>query len=125
MRTRSSPLGYFRRAAKSGEGRLWFAVFEGVAVVDPSHLIQNRFPPPVKIEAITADHTAFPVGANVKLPPLTRDLQIDYTAFSYVAPEKVRFRYKLAGFDPESKHAGGRRPPLDTNLPPRPYRANV
>src|SRR5260370_26494102 len=125
MRTHPSPFGYFRRAARSDDGRLWFAVFEGVAVVDPSHLPENRLPPPVKIEGITADHTAFPAGSNVKLPALTRDLQIDYTAFSFVAPEKVRFRYKLEGFDPDWKDVGVRRQALYTNLPPGPYQFHV
>ena len=30
---------------------------------------------------------------RVDLPPQTRDLRIDYTALSFVAPEKMRFRY--------------------------------
>ena len=36
---------------------------------------------------------------RVQLPALIRDLQIDYTALSLVAPEKMRFRYKLEGHD--------------------------
>ena len=125
MRSHPSPIGYFRRAAKSADGRLWFAVFEGVAVVDPGHLQPNRLPPPVKIEGIVADHNAFPVSSNVKLPALTRDLRIDYTAFSFVAPEEVRFRYKLDGYDLDWKDAGGRRQALYTNLSPGQYQFHV
>jgi signal transduction histidine kinase/ligand-binding sensor domain-containing protein len=125
MRAHPLPTGFFRRAAKSTDGRLWINVLDGVAVIDPGHLPRNNVPPPVKIEGIVADHTAFPLSSIVKLPPLTRDLQIDYTAFSFVAPDKVRFRYRLEGFDPDWKDVGGRRQALYTNLPPRQYQFRV
>jgi signal transduction histidine kinase/ligand-binding sensor domain-containing protein len=125
MRTRPTPTGYFRRAAKSNDGRLWFAVLDGVAVVDPRHLPENRLPPPVQIEQITAGHTAYLIHSHPELPPLTRELQIDYSALSFAAPEKVRFRYRLEGFDKEWMDAGGRRQAAYTNLPPRHYQFRV
>ena len=52
---------------------------------------------------ITADGKKYEVSSlemvGLRLPPLVRDLEIDYTALSLVAPEKVRFRYKLEGHD--------------------------
>ena len=36
-----------------------------------------------------------------ELPPRARDVTIDFTALSFVAPEKVRFRYKLEGQESE------------------------
>ena len=36
---------------------------------------------------------------GLRLPPRVRDLTIDYTALSLVAPEKVHFRFKLEGQD--------------------------
>ena len=125
MRTRPIPTGYFRHAAKSKDGRLWFAVFDGVAVVDPRHLPENRLAPPVQIEQITAGPTAYPIGLNLRLPPLTKELQIDYTALSFTVPEKVRFRYRLEGFDRDWVDAGGRRQAVYTNLPPKHYRFQV
>ena len=79
--------------AKSADGKLWFVRPGGVSVIDPHHLPFNKLPPPVHIEQITADrqdHTRRRTG--LRLPPLIRDLQIDYTALSFVAPEKNRFR---------------------------------
>ena len=125
MRTRPTPTGYFRRAAKSNDGRLWFAVMDGVLVVDPRHLPQNHLAPPVQIEQITAERAVYPIQSFLKFPPLTKELQIDYTAFSFVAPERVRFRYRLDGFDKDWKDAGERRQALYTNLPPRDYRFRV
>ncbi len=37
--------------------------------------------------------------SKLRLPPRIRDLQIDYTALSLVAPEKVHFKYLLEGQD--------------------------
>src|SRR5262249_8611922 len=59
------------------------------------------------------------------LPARLRDLQIDYTALSLAAPEKVRFRYKLEGHDPDWIDAGNRRQAFYNDLPPRKYRFRV
>jgi signal transduction histidine kinase len=59
------------------------------------------------------------------LPPLVRDLEIDYTALSFVAPERVRFRYKLEGRDRDWQEAGNRRQAFYTDLSPRDYRFRV
>ena len=125
MRSRPTAAGYFRRAAKSADGRLWFAVLDGVAVVDPNHLPENRLPPPVKIEEITAGHTTYSINPNLRLPALTKELRIDYTALSFVAPNRVRFRYRLDGFDKEWNDDAGRRQAVYTNLPPKRYTFRV
>jgi hypothetical protein len=61
----------------------------------------------------------------VRLPPLVRDLAIDYTALSLVAPEKNRFKIKLEGWDRDWQDVGIRRQAFYTNLPPRNYRFRV
>jgi signal transduction histidine kinase len=61
----------------------------------------------------------------LRLPPLTRDVEIDYTALSLVVPEKVRFRYKLEGRDKDWQEAGNRRQAFYSDLPPRNYRFRV
>jgi len=83
----------------------------------------------VHIEQITADRKTYSAtsssNGNARLPPLTHDLQIDYTAVSLVAPEKVFFRYKLEGWDRDWQDAGTRRQAFYSNLPPRNYRFRV
>jgi signal transduction histidine kinase/ligand-binding sensor domain-containing protein len=113
-------------AVKASDGRLWFISPIGVSSVDPRRLPVNTVPPPVHIEQVTADRTAYAAATRpMSLPALTRDLRIDYTALSLVAPEKMRFRYKLEGFDAEWQDAGNRRQAFYTNLPPRNYRFRV
>jgi signal transduction histidine kinase len=97
-----------------------------VSVVDPRHLPFNRLLPPVHIEQIIADRKSYDPASysngGVPLPAQVRDLEIDYTALSLVVPEKVRFRYKLEGFDSDWQDVGNRRQAFYTNLPPRNYR---
>ena len=59
------------------------------------------------------------------MPPLVRDLSIDYTALSFVAPEKNRFRVKLEGWDRDWRDVGNRRQAFYNNLPPGNYRFRV
>src|SRR6185369_10955911 len=92
---------------------------------DPSHLPFNKLPPPVHVEQFVADRKTYDASGQVRLPPLIRDLQIDYTALSLVAPEKILFRYKLEGYDSDWQDAGDRRQAFYTNLPPRDYRFRV
>lgn len=117
--------GYFRRAAKSKDGRLWFAAYDGVAVVDPRRLPENRLPPGVRIEGIATGYKMYPSDSGLRLPPLTKELRIDYTAMSFVAPEKVHFRYRLDGFDNEWHEVGCRRQAVYKNLPPKQFRFQV
>jgi len=126
VRSRAFPPGYSPRAVQAADGKLWFVSMEGgVSVVDPRHLPFNKLPPPVDIEQVTADRKTYAAGAKLRLPPLVRDAEIDYTALSFVAPEKMQFRYKLEGYDGEWHEAGNRRQAFYTNLGPRRYRFRV
>ena len=120
------------KVGKSPDGKIWFTPGNGVTVVDPQNLPFNKLPPPAHIEQITADHKTFwqnsfgdTSASQPRLPPLVRDLTIDYTALSLVVPEKVRFRYKLEGWDRDWQDADTRRQAFYTNLAPRQYRFRV
>ena len=110
---------------KARDGKLWFLSVDGVAVVDPRNLHTNSLAPPVHVEAITADRTPHETSSPVHLPPLVRDLEIDYTALSLVAPERNQFRYQLEGRDRDWHDAGNRRQAFYTDLGPGNYRFRV
>ena len=124
----STALVDFNPAAKSPDGRLWFATAL-LQTIDPHHLLFNKLPPPVHVEQIIADHKAYELDSdanlNVALPPRVRDLEIDYTGLSLVAPEKVRFRYRLEGRDTDWQDPGTRRQAFYTDLHPGKYRFHV
>ncbi len=122
--------GHFSpQVAKSPDGRLWFLPWDGVSIVDPNHLSFNQLPPPVHVEQLVADHKTYDAtseaNGRVQLPPLVRDLEIDYTALSLAAPEKILFRYKLEGHDHDWQDVGNRRLAFYTNLPPGDYRFRI
>jgi len=123
---------YGPRATKSLDGKLWFAHGDGVSVVDPRHIPFNKLPPPVQVEKIIADRKTYwqsssgdAPSSQPRLPPLVRDLEIDYTALSFVAPEKVHFRVRLEGWDRDWQDVGNRRQAFYSNLAPRKYRFRV
>ena len=122
---------YTPRAAKSSDGKLWFSIPDGISVVDPRHLQFNKLLPPVHVEQVIADRKEYwenlsgDAPSNLRLPPLVRELEIDYAALSMVAPEKVLFRYKLEGWDQDWQSVGTRRQAFYTNLPPGKYRFHV
>ena len=127
MRSQAYPSGFYPSVARTADGKLWIPSLTGIRVLDPYHLPFNKFPPPVHIEQVTADNKIYEMASDgsLSLPALTRDLQIDYTALSLVAPEKMRFRYKLEGYDQDWQEAGNRRQAFYANLPPRSYRFRV
>ncbi|HDT11429.1 MAG TPA: helix-turn-helix domain-containing protein, partial [bacterium] len=56
-----------------------------------------------------------------ELDPKTSKVRIEYTAPSYIVPEKINFRYKLDGFDEKWVEAGVRRESEIMNLKPGSY----
>jgi signal transduction histidine kinase len=112
-------------ASQSPDGRLWFANQNEVQMIDPAHLDSNPILPPVHVEEIIADHKSYAPRDDLRLPALTRDLEIDYTALSFVAPQKVRFRYELEDHDSEWQDPGTRHQAFYANLRPGNYRFRV
>ena len=125
VRSNSASTGSSPAVAKTADGRIWFLPFDGVSVIDPRHIPVNKLPPPVHIEQITADRKTYDAASHRRLPALTRDLEIEYTALSLVAPEKNRFKYKLEGYDRDWQDVGNRRQAFYGNLSPRSYRFRV
>jgi signal transduction histidine kinase/ligand-binding sensor domain-containing protein len=112
----------FNGVAVTPDGKLWFAGGTDLQQIDPQSILsRNEPPPPVHIEQFAADGHQYPIYGYVRLPALTRDLQIDYSGLSFIAPDKVRFRYKLEGFDANWKDVGARRQAFYTALPPGNY----
>ena len=108
---------------KTPDGQLWFPTIRGVVRVDPSNL--NMLPPPVHIEQVLIGRR--PVGAlrPVEVRPGQGDLEIHYTGLSFTAPEKVRFKYKLEGYDRDWVDARDRRVAYYTNIAPGSYTFRV
>jgi len=125
VRSRALAGGHSRLVAKSPDGKIWFSPPDGVSFIDPRHLPFNKLPPPVYVQQITADGRKYDASQGLRLPPRIRDLTIDYTALSLVAPEKVRFRFKLEGQDSNWREVVNDRQVQYSNLAPGNYRFRV
>ena len=115
----------FNPMVQTPDGRLWITNKITLQVVDPGHLAHNDILPPVHIQKVIADHQPYEPNDRLALPPLMRDLEIDYAALSFVNPQKVRFRYKLAERDTAWQEAGNRRQAFYTDLRPGSYSFRV
>jgi signal transduction histidine kinase/ligand-binding sensor domain-containing protein len=104
---------------RGDDGSLWFPTIKGVVRIAPDDL--NPLPPPVHIERVLVGRTPADPRRQVELRPGRGDLEIHYTGISLAAPEKVRFKYKLEGYDADWVDAGPRRVAYYTNAPPGRY----
>jgi signal transduction histidine kinase/ligand-binding sensor domain-containing protein len=113
-------------AIETTDGRLWFSTTGGIVSIDPTRIVRNSLPPAVTIWSLTSGGERRPnLGEHLQLPVHTTDLQIEYTAGSLTVPERVRFRYKLEGFDRDWQDVGARREALYTNVGPGRYTFRV
>ena len=112
-------------AARSPDGRLWFVGLSSLQMIDPGRSYKNPTPPPVHVEGLVADGKSYSATSPITLPPLTRDLHIDYTALSFVLPQRMGFRYILEGRDTGWQNPGLRRQAFYSDLRPGSYRFRV
>jgi len=125
MMTRECSGGGDPAGWRGSDGKLWFPTIKGVAMIDPERIKTNAQPPPVVIEQIRINDKSIEPSDRIELPPGTTRFDLYYTAPSFVAPEKVRFMYKLEGFDKDWIDSGTRRIAYYTNLRPGAYTFRV
>lgn len=105
------------------DGRLCFPTTKGLAIIQPAHLVKNLTPP--LLEDVLINNKEFPVNQPVTVPPGKGQLELTFTAPSFIDPGKIQFRYMLDGFDKDWTDAGGRRTAYYTNIPHGQYRFKV
>jgi len=110
---------------KTRDGRLWFPTQDGVAVIDPKKVTVNPQPPPVVIESFLLDRAPISFDGEVKIQPHQTDLEIQYTALSFINSENLRFKYQLEGLDADWIEAGTRRTAYYSHVPAGEYTFKV
>lgn len=125
MASATCAIGYQPGAFKCRDGKLWFATIGGMAITDPAALKTNTLIPNVQVEEVYVDRQIADTTGPAVFPPGRGDVEIHYTASSFLAPGKVRFRYFLEGSDKGWIDAETRRVAYYTNLAPSDYRFKV
>jgi ligand-binding sensor domain-containing protein/signal transduction histidine kinase len=110
---------------KAHDGGLWFATLKGVSVLDPDRVAENQTPPPVVLESVSIDDQTFNPATIDKIKPGHSRFAFEYAGLSFVSPTRVKYRYRLDGFDKHWIEAGTRRIAYYTNLGPGRYRFEV
>ncbi len=110
---------------KTHDGRIWFPTMLGLVVFDPEFISSNDAPPPLVIQNIIVDDEPMKVRNNFQLPPGKGQIEFQYAALSFQAPERVRYQHILEGFETNWVDAGVRRVARYTNLRPGEYRFRV
>jgi signal transduction histidine kinase/ligand-binding sensor domain-containing protein len=109
----------------TSDGRIWSENQSYLQVLDTQHLPHNQMIPPVQVDRLLVDHKRYDVNEATRLPPNPREVEIDYSALSYVVPERVKFRYQLGGYDTRWVDAGTRRQAFYNDLKPGHYTFHV
>ncbi|NIM18101.1 MAG: response regulator [Candidatus Aminicenantes bacterium] len=114
---------------KTQDGRFWFPTSVGIAVIDPNHIKKSNLAPSLIIEKFIVDGEPVNIQAKEKkhleLGPGKKRLEFYYTGVSFINPQRIRFKLKLAGYDSEWMDQGNLRSTTYTNLPPGHYTFNV
>lgn len=90
---------------KTADGRIWFPTSKGLVAIDPSDVKKNQLPPPVVIEEVLVDGRILPqaqhANAPVPIAPGRHRFEFHFTGLSFTVPEKVRFKHRLEGLEPD------------------------
>jgi signal transduction histidine kinase len=111
-----------RPMVRGGDGRMWMTTAEGIAWVDPAHLVRNPVAPKAAILSVAVGTKTYADPRKLSLPAGTSDLKIDFSILSLANPKQNRARYRLIGHDIEWIDPGNRREAFYTNLAPGSYR---
>jgi signal transduction histidine kinase/ligand-binding sensor domain-containing protein len=103
------------------KGNLWFPTSKGFVRIRPMREPSSPAPR-VFIEEALRDGLALPAGQKIRCQPGSRTFEIRFTALNFSSPEKIRFRYRMVGFDPAWTSDSGTRAARYTELPPGDYR---
>ncbi len=105
-------------------GEIWFPSNKGPVRILPEEVVTTGMPSAV-IERVLADGREAPLPGSLTLPPGDGKLEVHYSAIRLRSQERIRFRYKLEGFDNDWTEADQRRVAYYTNLPSGDYRFRV
>lgn len=112
---------------KTFDGKIWFATFKGIAVIDPEKIKINKLQPQVIIEKIVVNGKTSLKSDAKNLFKDINEIIFYFTANTFISPEKVKFKYKLEGFDKDWKNLDSiqSRVVLYTNITPGQYSFKV
>ena len=114
-----------RSVSHDPSGMIWFSLSSGLSVVDPSSLGRSSTPAIVHVNAMSADGSPVDLSQGISIPSARQRIVFSFVGLSLAIPERVKFRYKLDGFDHEWGAPVSAGEAIYTNLSPGSYRFHV
>ncbi len=114
-----------RSVVKDAAGRIWLSLRWGISVVDPAAAGAGSVPAIVQIQSVSADGSPLNAAVPFRIPLSRKRIRFDYLALSLSVPERVRYRYRLDGFDRDWSEPLSAREAVYMNLPAGSYRFRV
>ena len=117
--------------SQAADGTIFFGGLDGITVVAPNATSTWSYAPPVVVTALTLGRRVVPAsGANagvlLDLPADARDINVEFSALDYSAPQFLRYAYRLDGYDRDWIDADSRHRVANyTNLSPGRYMLEV
>jgi len=112
-------------ACRTTDGRIWFPSPQGLIMVDPDQVPTNSIMPLVHILRVRIDGRDESWQQQVVVPPGRGELEVEFSAPTFIAAQKVQYRYRLEGYSENPTDAGPRRSAFFTNLKPGTYHFQV
>lgn len=119
-------------AVAAADGTICFSTNNGIVLIDSTRVGTNTIPPSATIETMTVNDEEPICGElnlwenkSITLAPGVNSLAFEFGASSFIAPENVRLRYQLTGFDKEPRLADADRRVVYGHLPPGDYTFSV
>ncbi len=121
MRAREANGGGQDSGFRDRSGRIWFPTIAGVVRVDPRQILHGGPTPRPHVVRLLAGGEEVPLERETRLSPAQRSFAVEFTAPSFQAPQRQRFRFRLTPYDREWIDAGARREAVYTKVPPGSY----
>ncbi len=106
-------------------GRIWFSLNRGISVADPARFNRSNIPVITQIQSVSADDVPIVMGSSVRIPAGRQRVMLDFVGLNLSIPERVRYRFRLDGFDRGWNGPVDRREAIYTNLSPGRYQFHV
>lgn len=110
---------------KNADGGLWFATARGASFLSPQHAAMRDPAPLTGIESASVDDEAVDLAPGFEVPAGRSRIAFQYAGVDFQDPRRVRYQYRLTGFDRDWINAGSRRTAYYTNLGPGVYTFQV
>lgn len=134
--------GVFPKGCVTSSGRLWFATQNGIVVAEPFARLAGRRAAALRVDEVLVDGApaagfkavVTPAGSNrppagasapIRIGPGRHRVELHYAIPYFDAPDKLRFRYRMEGLDPDWVEAGAARTAQYNSIPPGDYRFAV